>query len=436
MTSQPTTPPERSRTTQVFLYFGVLSLLVTLASPSSYLIDFSTAYMLKDQLHASASQVANFRLLTGVPTYFAFIFGLTRDLWSPFGRRDRGYFLVFGTVTALVFAGLAFAGLSYGALFVGMLLAMVSSRFVASAHQGLIALTGQEKLMSGRLVVVWQIMVYIPDIIGALTSGWVADNLKPRETFLLCAMLALALALMGFLKPAAVFRGAYEQPLARGSNLWGDLKRLLRHRAIYPAVLVAFMFQFAPGSNTPLQFYLTDKLHASREIYGAYYAVFVAGFIPMFFLYAWLCKRVALSKLLWWGTVITIPQMVPLALIHSPMLAVVLALPIGMMGGIATGAYYDLAIRSCPPGLQGTLMMLVAGFYQLSYRGGDWLGAKIYALSPTNGFLYCVIATTAVYALILPVLLLVPKELIATRDGEANPELDREAAEAAAEAAA
>ena len=31
------------------------------------------------------------------------------------------------------------------------------------------------------------------------------------------------------------------------------------------------------------------------------------------------------------------------------------------------------------------------------------------------------IATTAVYALILPLILLVPKELIATADGEANP---------------
>jgi hypothetical protein len=42
-----------------------------------------------------------------------------------------------------------------------------------------------------------------------------------------------------------------------------------------------------------------------------------------------------------------------LAFIHSANLALVLAVPIRMMGGFATGAYYDLAIRSCPPGLQG-----------------------------------------------------------------------------------
>jgi hypothetical protein len=146
-------------------------------------------------------------------------------------------------------------------------------------------------------------------------------------------------------------------------------------------------------------------------------------------LYGYLCKRVALKKLLWWGTIIAVPQMIPLAFIHSGELAVVLAAPIGLMGGIATASYFDLAMRSCPPGLQGTLMMLVDGVFALSARGGDLLGARIYNISPTHGFLYCVIATTAVYALILPLILMVPKELIATADGQANPVVEAEVLE-------
>jgi hypothetical protein len=46
--------------------------------------------------------------------------------------------------------------------------------------------------------------------------------------------------------------------------------------------------------------------------------------------------------------------------------------------------------------------------------------------SPAYGFLYCVIATTAVYALILPLILLVPKALIATADGEPNLKVEAE----------
>jgi len=72
-------------------------------------------------------------------------------------------------------------------------------------------------------------------------------------------------------------------------------------------------------------------------------------------------------------------------------------------------------------------MMLVEAGFQLSYRGGDVLGAKLYAMSATHGFLYCALATTAVYALILPVLLLVPRGLIASADGEANADIEAEA---------
>jgi MFS family permease len=416
---------------QVFLYFGPLTLLVYLSAPTNYLVDFATSYMLKDQLHATAEQVANFRLLTAIPTYFAVVFGLTRDLWNPFGLRDRGYFLIFAPLTAILFAWLAASKLSYGGLFVGMFLLMFISRFVSASYQGLIALIGQEKLMSGRLTALWQVVASIPAVLGALGGGWVADHLRPSETFGILAVIALLLTVYGLLKPGAVFQHAYDQPLARGANLVGDIKRLLKHRAIYPAVLIAFMFQFAPGSNTPLQYYLHDKLHASDAVYGEYYAVFAMAFVPMFFVYGWLCKRVPLNKLLWWGTIIAIPQMIPLALIHSAQAAVALALPIGMMGGIAAGAYFDLAMRSCPAGLQGTLMMLVESGFQLSYRGGDVLGAKIYASSAAHGFLYCALATTAVYALILPVLLLIPKGLIATADGEENPELTQQAQAAA-----
>jgi hypothetical protein len=93
-------------------------------------------------------------------------------------------------------------------------------------------------------------------------------------------------------------------------------------------------------------------------------------------LFGFLCKKVPLNNLLWWGTIVAVPQMIPLAFIHSAKLALLLAVPIGLMGGVSTASYFDLAMRSCPPGLQGTLMMMVDGVLVLSARarGGDLLG--------------------------------------------------------------
>ena len=53
--------------------------------------------------------------------------------------------------------------------------------------------------------------------------------------------------------------------------------------------------------------------------------------------------------------IIPVPQMISLAVVHSDNLALLKAMPVRLMGGIAFTAYYDLAMRSCRPGMQGTL---------------------------------------------------------------------------------
>jgi hypothetical protein len=68
----------------VFLYFTPLTLLVFLALPNGFLLDIATSFMLKNQVQATPAQIANFRLLTAVPVYLAFFFGLARDLWNHF----------------------------------------------------------------------------------------------------------------------------------------------------------------------------------------------------------------------------------------------------------------------------------------------------------------------------------------------------------------
>ena len=40
---------------------------------------------------------------------------------------------------------------------------------------------------------------------------------------------------------------AYDKPEAQTTNLVSDLKRLFKHKAIYPAIMINFMWNFAPG---------------------------------------------------------------------------------------------------------------------------------------------------------------------------------------------
>lgn len=90
-----------------------------------------------------------------------------------------------------------------------------------------------------------------------------------------------------------------------------------------------------------------------------------------------------------------------------------------LMGGLASAAYIDLAIRSCPRGLQGTMMILMSSTaYFVALRFGGLLGTDIY--DHWGGFTITIIVATAVYALMLPALRLAPKHLTATTDGQAS----------------
>ena len=415
-----------SKSGPVFLYFAPLTLLVFVVIPNGLLLDIATSFMLKNELRATADQIANFRLLTAVPVYLSFCFGLARDLWNPFGLRDRGLLMIFGATTAALFVWIAQAPLTYGGLLAGMLLVMLSFAFVAAAARGLLTLVSQEQLMSGRLSALWNAVSAAPYAIGGFASGYLAEHLLPSRTFMLVAAMSAAIAILGLWKPRAVFNHAYDQPLARGAGFVGDLKRLAKHRAAYPAVLLVCLSQFSPGFNTPLQFYLTNDLHLPDSTYAYSQGLLNGAYIPAAMLYAYLCKRRPLRTLLWAATLLWLPAAVPLLFIHSTATALWLSFVVGLASGFAFTTFWDLAMRSAPPGLQGTLMMMVAGMYELAYRGGDWVGAGIYASSAEHGFLYCVAAGTATSLLMVPMLLLIPKALIATADGERNPAVEAE----------
>jgi Na+/melibiose symporter-like transporter len=313
--------------------------------------------------------------------------------------------------------------MTYGTLLAAVVVLTVSFLFVASAQNGLTSTIGQQHAMTGEISAVWNVFLSIPTVAALLIGGTLSGMLEEqhpdqavRILFLAGAAIMAAIALYALWEPREVFdhvRVEHES----GSHPMKDIKRLLRHWPVYPALLIWLLWNFAPGSATPLQYHLQNNLHATDAQWGQWNAIFAASFIPTFIVYGLLCRRFPLKTLLWWGTIIAVPQMVPLLFIHSVTGALIAAVPIGLMGGVATGAYLDLIIRSCPRGLQGTMLMMTGSLYFVVSRFGDVLGTRLY--DHFGGFTVCVIAITAVYALILPTLLLAPKHLIATADGQA-----------------
>lgn len=408
----------------IFLYLGILIILLAFGGPSGGLIDIPISFFLKNRLRLEAHEVAHFRLVAAIPLYLSFVFGFIRDMWNPLGMRDRGFMLVFGGICALLYLCFALVPMTYSALLFAVIVLTTSFLFVASAQNGLTSTIGQQHAMTGQISAAWNVFASIPTVAALLIGGMLSSLLEEKNAdqaasilFLVGAAIMTAVSLYALWKPKDVFENVHAERRSEQQNPLKEIRRLFGQWRIYPALLIWLLWNFAPGSATPLQYHLQNTLHATDAQWGQWNAIFAASFIPTFIVYGFLCRHFRLKTLLWWGTIIAVPQMVPLLFIHSVTGALIAAVPIGLMGGVATGAYMDLIIRSSPRGLQGTMLMMSSSLYFVVSRFGDLLGTTLY--DHYGGFTVCVIAITVVYALILPTLLLVPQHLIATGDGQA-----------------
>src|SRR6516165_1845678 len=128
---------------KIFLYLGILIVLLAFGAPGSGLIDIPITFLPKNKMHLKAHELADFRLVAAIPLYLSFAFGFIRDNWNPFGVRDRGFMLLFGVLTACLYILFAFTPLTYGTLLAAVLVLTASFLFVASAQNGLTSTLGQ-----------------------------------------------------------------------------------------------------------------------------------------------------------------------------------------------------------------------------------------------------------------------------------------------------
>jgi Na+/melibiose symporter-like transporter len=327
---------------RILLYFG--GVLVLMGFPES-VINIPVGFFLKNKLHLAAHQLAIFWSIASIPTYFAVAFGFARDVWNPFGRGDRGLIVMFGALGAALCAGFAFAPPVYATFLAAALLLSACFLFVKSALRGLIATIGQQHAMSGQVSAAFSAFEAVPVVVGLLAGGLLSNLIEGDKAvqgahtlFLVGAGLLVLVALYGLLKPRAVFDHVHRERDA-AVRLADDLKRLVRHTPIYPALLIWLLWQFVPGFGTPLQYYLQDTLKFSDAQYALWFAFYTAGSVPGFVLYGYLCRRFPLRTLLVWGTILALPMMLPILILHQKIGALAVAAPMGALGGLGGAAF-------------------------------------------------------------------------------------------------
>lgn len=394
------------------LYFGLWTFMGELGDPNG-LANLPILFTLKQQLGYGPQAMALLEALILLPACIGFVFGFIRDHLRLNGIGDRTYLIVAAPFAAACYLWLGVGPISFAKLLTAALAISVAFQFLDTALDSLLTAVAQKHKITGRLTALTEGIEVVPAAIAMLAGGWMFSHASAHSAFLAAALCAASLSLLAKWQPSAIFiqESPKQTKAIKGLML---VRGLLRSKSVIPAVFVLILWNFSPGFVTPLFYYMTDSLGITAMGFGAYRALNLVAVAGASLVYAILCQRLTMRRLL---VLAVVSNMFPGALLlamHSAKAAIVIAPIIGFISGFANLAVFDLMRRSCPAGMEGMGTSLGFSMFAVAGIAGDLLGAFIYE---RGGFLVCLLIDAAMTALILPVLKYVPQELLGSRDG-------------------
>ena len=160
--------PESARLRSALFLVGSGYLFLTLCDYREGIANLALRYLLKDELHLTAAQLAAFFAITKLAWYCKPFAGLLTDNVRLFGTRRKGYLVTFSLAAAVLWFALAFVPSSYTA----MLWLVVAINFALMiAHTtlgGILVEAGQSLKATGRISAVRS---------GSESFGWLVTGL-------------------------------------------------------------------------------------------------------------------------------------------------------------------------------------------------------------------------------------------------------------------
>ncbi len=394
-----------------------VSLFVSTFVSDGKLAKLPLQFLLKDHLHVKPEIMAAFFGLTGLAWYFKPLAGLLSDAVPLWGSRRRNYLIVSGLGAGLLWTLLGLVPHRYGPLVWTLAAANAFAVLASSVSGGLLVEEGQRQGVTGRLGSLRETIIAGSSLLAQPVGGFLAERAFG------CTAGIGAMLFLGLI-PAALFLLPEEPVRVREARFADTLKArmgpVFRSRGLWLAAAFIFLKELSPGFGTPLFYYQTNTLHFSKLFLGGLGAVFNAAAIAGALVYAHLCIRLPLGRLLPGAIVLSAVSALLFLGYHSPSSALVVQGLSGFLGIFASVALMDLAARTTPVGGEAMGYSLLMSAFNLGLTGSDILGAWLYSRFhlPFAALVWISAGTTL---LALPLMRLIPAEALARHDQPLHP---------------
>ena len=410
--------PESARLRAALILVGSGYLFLTLCDYREGIANLALRYLLKDQLHLTATQLAGFFFVTKLAWYCKPFAGLLTDNVRLFGTRRKGYLVTFSLAAAVLWFALTFAHHSYAT----MLWLVVAINFALMiAHTtlgGILVEAGQALKATGRISAVRSGSESFGWLVTGLVAGWIAVNLL-HYGFLLNAVLMVVLAA---LFTRLIFE-AHAEPAAAEPAKWtaAHFKDLFQHRTLWVAAGFWVLIKFSPGFGTPLFYYQSETLGFSPQKIGYLGFVSAAAGLLGSLCYMRLCRHIALGKLLWLGAGLHAASALAYFGYRSIGAALVIEAAYGLCTALAFMPIFDLLARATPKKFAAFGYALIFSLGSLSVSSSDLAGSWLYE-QLGHSFTGMILLNSGTSVAVLFAIPFLPRILVAHRDGDRPPD--------------
>ena len=231
-----------------------------------YLPNLSLTFFLKETLHLSAGQTADFFAITLIPWLIKPVYGLLSDCVPLFGWRRRSYFLLTtGLAAVMGFILSSLPAYTYGQVALFFTLMGLGLAFSDVLTDAMMVENGQRLALTGPFQAVQWATISAASIVVGIAGGRLAEHAPLSLTFLIAAIFPMIAFGMGLwaVRESRVHTG--ERQLRA---TWQAIRGAIGSRHLWIVAGFIFFYNFSPSFGPALVYYATDTLHFSKTFLG------------------------------------------------------------------------------------------------------------------------------------------------------------------------
>ena len=371
-------------------------------------------FVLKDELKLTAPQMATFMALGIASNYVKALAGIVTDNIPLFGTRRRHYLLISLFLCGLGWLALGLVPRQYNVMLFTFMAAYSMVMIISTTLGGVMVEAGIRFNAAGRLTAQRIAMFKVGNLAGDPIGG-----LLQKLPFLVTMSCTAALH---FILIPVVWNGVREPGGAKADkealrSAWRQFVGLFRNKILWSAVLMIVLIGASPGFGTPLFLYQTETLGFDAKFLGMMGLIAaVAGMVGAF-VYAKLCTRLPMVKLLITSIVVHGLGTLFYLLYKDRTSAILISALEGVALTLAILPVYDLAARGTPKGSEALGYAVMMSFWNIAVSLSNVSGSWIYEKFQWSfrDLVWLNSGTTLLVLLVVPFL---PKALVGRRDGE------------------